>query len=181
MGKLGDAIAAFMKVWRGEALVARSELAALEAAKATLEGEKQKLADKLKAAETRPDRFAEGAVYALLLLQREGRLVDFLQENLGGATDAQIGAAARQVHDKCQAVLRDSYGIAPVRTEGEGNRVEIPDGYDASAVKLTGQVPSAGPFKGTLVHKGWRAAKPHFPARTGKVDTSIVQPAEVEI
>lgn len=181
MGKLGDAFSAFMSVWRGEALVPQAKLSEAEAATSALAAEKEKLAAELKAAKAAPDRFDEGAVYALLLLQREGRLVDFLQEDLAAATDEQIGAAARQVHGKCQSVLGENFGIEPVRSEAEGGPVEVPDGFDPSAIKLTGNVAESGPWKGTLVHKGWRAAKTHFPARTGKVDISIVQPAEVEL
>jgi hypothetical protein len=45
-----------------------------------------------------PDR----AVQMLALLQREGRLVDFVLENLTTYSDAQIGASVRDVHAGCR-------------------------------------------------------------------------------
>ena len=48
------------------------------------------------------------------------------------------------------------------------------------AIKLTGKVPSEPPYKGFLRHKGWRATKVHFPTRSGKIDPTVVQAAEVE-
>ena len=44
----------------------------------------------------------DGALALLALLQREGRLVDFLREPLDGYGDADIGAAART----CTAAAR---------------------------------------------------------------------------
>src|SRR5882724_3701078 len=46
------------------------------------------------------------ALHLLSLLQREGRLIDFCEEELAGFSDAQIGAAARTVHDGCRKALR---------------------------------------------------------------------------
>src|SRR5687768_6512529 len=40
----------------------------------------------------------------LTLLQREGRLLDFLLEDLSAATDEQVGAGVRALHGKAQAV-----------------------------------------------------------------------------
>jgi len=45
------------------------------------------------------------AVQMLALLQREGRLIDFVLEDLTAYSDAQIGAAARDVHAGCHRVL----------------------------------------------------------------------------
>jgi hypothetical protein len=44
----------------------------------------------------------DGALALLALLQRDGRLVDFLREPLDGFADADIGAAARDVHRGCK-------------------------------------------------------------------------------
>src|SRR4051812_11002446 len=51
------------------------------------------------------DSAVDAAVQPLALLQREGRFVDFAREDLAGYTDAQIGAAARDVHAGCRRVL----------------------------------------------------------------------------
>src|SRR5689334_12156097 len=49
----------------------------------------------------------DGAVELLALLQREGRFVDFLEEAIDGYADAQIGAAARDIHRGCRRILED--------------------------------------------------------------------------
>ena len=40
----------------------------------------------------------DAALQLLALLQREARLIDFVQEDLSGYTDAEIGGPARLVH-----------------------------------------------------------------------------------
>ncbi len=65
----------------------------------------------------------DAALQLLGLLQQEGRLIDFLQEDLGAAGDADIGAAARIVHEGCRKVLRTHFELAPVRSEREGSRL----------------------------------------------------------
>lgn len=105
----------------------------------------------------------------LAALQREGRLIDFCEENLAGFSDAQVGAAARTVHDGCRKALQAMTALAPVRTEAEGASLEIPAGFDPRAVRLTGNVVGNPPFKGVLRHHGWRAGD------------EIVAPAEVEL
>jgi len=45
---------------------------------------------------------SEQALRLTAMLQREGRLIDFCEEELTGFSDAQIGAAARPVHDGCR-------------------------------------------------------------------------------
>jgi hypothetical protein len=121
------------------------------------------------------------AVYTLTLLQREGRLVDFLLEDIDQYADAQIGAAVRQIHGGCRRVLENNFGVKPIRGEAEGNCVEIPPGFDPVAIRLTGNVSGEPPFAGTLQHRGWRVTKVDFPRRHVELDPWIIQPAEVEI
>ncbi len=125
-------------------------------------------------------QFEAGAVYALLLLQREGRLVDFLMEDLSSCSDGQIGAAARQIHDNCATVLRERFGMIPVVQGQEGAPCELGASFDPCEFKLTGAVPEGGaPFKGTLLHKGWKAAAIDLPKRGGAFKREVVCPAEV--
>src|SRR6188472_3835490 len=56
-------------------------------------------------AERSPDA-VDGALQLLALLQREGRLVDFLQQDIASYSDADIGTAARVVHEGCRRALR---------------------------------------------------------------------------
>lgn len=187
MANIIGAFKAFWSVLTGTELVPAKGLVPkreVDALRSQLEAAKADAAAKAEAAAkaaSRPDRFREGAIYTLLLLQREGRLVDFLQENLDAYADEQIGAAVRRIHQDSAKVLRDSFGLAAVIDRPEGERVEAPVPHDPSAVKLTGNVPDAAPYRGILRHRGWRAARVHLPERTGELDITVVQPAEIEI
>lgn len=128
---------------------------------------------------TRPP--TDAALQLLTILQREGRLVDFLQQEIQSFTDADIGAAARVVHEGCRKALLAHVTVVPVRSEGEGSRVTLPAGFDAAAVKLTGNVAGAGPFTGVLRHRGWRAEAISLPALVGQHDVRVLAPAEVEL
>jgi len=123
----------------------------------------------------------EAALQLLTLLQREARLIDFAHENLAAYADADIGAAARVVHEGCARVLKDHFTIAPVRSELEGARVTLEEGFDASSVRLTGNVVGKAPFKGTLSHRGWKATSVRLPQLAKEHDASVLAPAEVEL
>ena len=121
------------------------------------------------------------ALQLLSLLQREARLVDFVQEDIAAYSDAEIGAAARVVHEGCRKVLREHVSLAPVRAESEGSRLTLPAGFDAAAVRLTGNVVGQAPFTGTLAHRGWRATEVRLPQLAEGHDARIVAQAEVEL
>ncbi|MGJ9418072.1 DUF2760 domain-containing protein [Massilia sp. CMS3.1] len=123
----------------------------------------------------------EAALQLLTLLQREARLIDFAHENLAAYADADIGAAARVVHEGCARVLKDHFTIAPVRGEAEGSRVTLEEGFDASSVRLTGNVVGKAPFTGTLSHRGWRALDVRLPQLAKEHDATVLAPAEVEL
>ena len=121
------------------------------------------------------------ALQLLGLLQRDARFVDFVEEDIANYSDADIGAAARLVHDGCRATLREHFSIRPVRDEAEGSRVTIADGFDATAIRLTGNVVGKAPFSGTLSHRGWRVAEARLPKLTPSHDATVIAPAEVEL
>ena len=123
----------------------------------------------------------DAALQLLALLQREARLLDFANENITVYSDADIGAAARVVHEGCARVLREHFTIAPVRSELEGARVTLPEGFDAASVRLTGNVVGKPPFTGTLSHRGWRATDVRLPQLAEQHDARIIAPAEVEL
>lgn len=123
----------------------------------------------------------DAALQLLALLQREARLIDFVGEDLSGYADAQIGAAARLVHDGCAKVLREHFSIVPVREEAEGGRVTLQAGFDAAAVRLTGNLVGQPPFTGSLRHRGWRVTEVRLPKLAERHDTHVVAPAEVEL
>lgn len=122
-----------------------------------------------------------GAVQLLGILQREGRLLDFLMENVDGYSDAQIGAAVRDIHRGCRKALAEHIKPQPIRSEADESVVRIQSGYDSSQVRLIGRVTGRPPFEGTLRHHGWRASDIHLSDIPSGHDTSVICPAEVEI
>jgi hypothetical protein len=123
----------------------------------------------------------DAALQLLALLQRDARLIDFVGEDLGGYADAQIGAAARLVHEGCAKVLREHFSLVPVRDEAEGSRVTLQAGFDAAAVRVTGNVVGQPPFAGSLRHRGWRVTEVRLPKLAEQHDARVVAPAEVEL
>ena len=126
-----------------------------------------------------PQEQSGQALHLLAVLQREGRLLDFCEEDLTGFSDAQIGAAARTVHDGCRKALREAVALEAVRPEKEGSAVEVPAGFNAAAVRLTGNVAGQPPFRGVLRHHGWRVARVMLPPAPR--DPTLLAPAEVEL
>jgi hypothetical protein len=124
---------------------------------------------------------AEAALQLLGLLQREGRLMDFLQEDMSGYTDAQVGAAARVVHDQCKRVLDSHLTLERIRSEEEGSRVSVPKGFSPSEIRLLGHVSGEPPFSGALTHAGWRVSSIELPKLSDGHDVHIIAPAEVEL
>ena len=121
------------------------------------------------------------AVTLLAALQREARLIDFFKENLDQYDDAQIGAAARSVHDQSAIVLDRFFAIEPLRTEAESSTLEITD-VDAAVIQFTGNVPENPPYRGQLTHHGWKATKCELPKWNGSKETAfVIAPAEIEI
>lgn len=123
----------------------------------------------------------DAALQLLGLLQREGRLLDFLLEDMSGYADADIGAAARVVHDQCRKAVEAHVKLERIRAEAEGSRVSVPPGFSASEVRLTGQVTGTPPFAGTLTHAGWRAISIELPKLSEGHDVRVIAPAEVEL
>ena len=121
------------------------------------------------------------ALQLLGLLQREARFVDFVQEDTASYSDADIGAAARVVHEGCRKVLRAHFTIAPVRSEAEGSRVTLAAGFDATEVRLTGNVVGQAPFTGTLGHRGWHVTDTRLPQLTDDKAAAVLAQAEVEL
>lgn len=120
------------------------------------------------------------ALGLLAIFQREGRLVDFLRQDVDAFPDAEIGAAARVVHAGCRRALSSHFDIVRVRDEAEGATITVLAG-DTTAVKLTGNVRGSAPYRGVLRHAGWRVQQTRMPETVPGHDASIVCPAEVEL
>jgi len=127
-----------------------------------------------------PKRSGE-ALRLLALLQREGRILDFFLEDISGASDQQIGEGVKELHRKSKAVLKDRLVLEPILPGEEGQAVEVPPGFDPSAIRLTGNVTGQPPFRGRLVHHGWRVKDFKLPTPPEGVDEFVVAQAEVEL
>ena len=115
------------------------------------------------------------------LMQREGRLMDFLDEDLDGYDDAHIGSAVRSIHAGCRQLVQEYLNPEPVMDQHEGAVVEVPVDFDPGVIKLTSNVVGEPPFNGILRHKGWQVGKMNLPTLSGSQNAEIIAPAEVEI
>jgi len=123
----------------------------------------------------------DAALQLLGLLQKEARFIDFIKEDIASYSDADIGVAARVVHEGCNKALNEHFTLAPIRSEQEGGKITLQQGFDASTVRLTGNIVGSAPFKGTLIHKGWQVTNIRLPKLTQGHDAKILAAAEVEL
>lgn len=120
-------------------------------------------------------------LYLLAILQREGRFIDFLMEDVTAFPDADVAAAARVVHQGCRKVLLSSVNPAPAHDAAEGASVTVPQGFDANLYRLVGNVTGSGPYTGALKHHGWVARSIALPELPTAMDPKVLAPAEVEL
>jgi hypothetical protein len=179
-GRLPAAAAAYLPEKKDEAR-------ALPEPKKEPETEKKKpAAVEVKPAVVKPSgdlaaQHRDGALALLALLQREGRLVDFLRESLDSYQDADIGVAVRDIHRGCKKVIEEHFVLEAVMPGEEDTRVKVPAGFDPGEVRLIGKISGEPPFTGTLRHHGWRVTEVKLPTLTEGVDRRVLAPAEVEI
>lgn len=121
------------------------------------------------------------SVQMLALLQRDGRLVDFLAENISAYPDVQLGAAVRAIHTNCQQVLERYMKLEPILNSEEDQPVTVPGGFDPGSIKLLGNVTGKAPVQGLLRHRGWRVKEIHLPPLAQPADRMVIAPAEVEL
>ena len=124
---------------------------------------------------------ADRAVQMLALFQRDGRLVDFLTEDVSPYPDSQLGAAVRTIHTSCRQVLDRYLKLEPIILSEEDQPVTVQAGFDPAAIKLLGNVAGEPPIKGLLRHRGWRVKEATLPSLPQVADRNIVAPAEVEV
>ncbi len=139
--------------------------------------EKPKVAPSPVPTSTRTSR--SDALSLLSALQREARWIDLVQESLDGYSDAQVGAAARDVLRDSKKVLDRMFDLGPVIDGEEGTRVAIDANASALRVRILGNASKAS--NGILVHRGWQAKQCRVPEWTGsESDKMILSPAEFE-
>jgi hypothetical protein len=128
-----------------------------------------------------PEKTHASGLFVLSVLQQDGRLIDFLQQDVTSFSDEEVGAAARVVHGGCRKALERLIAVAPVLKDAEGSNVTVPAGFDSSRIRLTGNVAGQPPYKGSLKHHGWAATQVKFPILSDAIDYRVVAPAEVEL
>jgi len=128
-----------------------------------------------------PEKAHASGLFVLSVLQQDGRLIDFLQQDVAAFSDEEVGAAARVVHGGCRKAIQRLVSTERVRKEDEGAGVTVPAGFDANRIRLTGNVTGQPPFKGTLKHHGWIATELKFPTLSESMDYRVLAPAEVEL
>lgn len=169
MGRLG---LAFKILFNGEV----AQLAA-----AALAGEVPKAIEQTSPEPVAPPVIRSEAVTLLAAMQRDARFVDFIQEKIDGYSDAQVGAAVRDVHRGCGDVLERMFAPKPVVDQPEDSQVEVSNPA-AAQWRLTGNVGQLfGPVTGKLMHSGWKTSKCQVPDWNGSAaDANVIAPAEVE-
>jgi hypothetical protein len=127
-----------------------------------------------------PESF-DRAVQMLALLQRDGRLIDFLAENISAYPDTQLGAAVRTIHETCRQALDHYVKLEPILDSEEDQPVTVQAGFDPAAIKLIGNLAGEPPVRGVLRHKGWRVKEVNLPPLPQAAGRMVVAPAEVEL
>ena len=123
----------------------------------------------------------DAALQLLGLLQKEARFIDFIKEDITTYSDADIGVAARVVHEGCNKAVNEHFTLTSIRSEQEGGKITLQQGFDASSVRLTGNIVGSAPFTGTLIHKGWQVTNIRLPKLTQGHNANILAAAEVEL
>ena len=122
----------------------------------------------------------ECACALLSLLQKEARLIDFIQEDLSDVDDQQMGSVSKLIHKDLNRVFSQYVKIEAVADVNEGESIHIAEGYSNREFKLIGNVDVKAPFDGVLRHKGWLVSKMNLPKRAKKDQTRVIMAAEVE-
>jgi hypothetical protein len=131
-------------------------------------------------AQAAPKAF-DRAVQMLALLQRDGRFIDFLAEDISPYPDAQLGAAARTIHEACRQVLDHYVQLEPILNSEEDKPVTVQGGFDPASIKLIGNVAGEPPIRGVLRHKGWQVKQVNLPPLPDGAGRMVLAPAEVEL
>jgi hypothetical protein len=182
MGKIGLACRAFFRILANREVADQVEQLFRNLASSKLDTLLAAPAPPAKPAQAAAKPCRSEALTLLATLQREARLIDLVQEPLAQFSDQQVGAAAREVLQNCGKVLERAFDLQAVVPQSEGEKNEVPAGFDPASYHLTGSVAGDPPFRGTLAHHGWRATRCQLPQWTGSASSALLlAPAEVEL
>lgn len=119
-------------------------------------------------------------------LQEKGRLVDFLMDDISRYSDEQVGAAARVVHQGCAVVLKEQLAVMPIHSGSEGEEFALKSGFNVAEWRLVGKVGGEAPFKGTVLHRGWKVERFNLVrdinlSQAKEAQSQVIAPAELEL
>jgi hypothetical protein len=183
---LGLALGAFLKCLFNSDFAGEVKALALHRKsnkpKASLKTElaKEKIDGPSKNIDLQKESYNNGAIHILAEMQKEGRLIDFLKENLDDYNDEEIGGSVRSIHEGCKKAIDTHIQMEKVLDQEEESTCRINKDYDAKSIKLTGRVSDTYPMKGSLVHPGWKVKEVKLTQKS-KSTQNIIAPAEVEI
>ena len=120
------------------------------------------------------------AISLLATLQKDGRFIDFIEEDLSHYDDEEIGSSVRSIHEGCKKALKKIITKEKIIDQDEESTYRVNQGYNTHHIKLNGKVSDNFPLKGTLVHPGWRVTSLNLSERSDHLK-DIIAPAEVEI
>ncbi len=173
----GVILTATLALW-----IALSLVGARHVKKAYREREEIKVPVREEKAEPKETTSPFPAFQVLKLLQRDGRFIDFIKEDLSSYEDHQVGAAVRSLQESWKKIIDEYFQLEPVLKEQEGSPIILEEGFDVSSIKLTGDVVGKPPFRGVIRHRGWKLVKINLPSTIEKEKQElVVAPAEVEI
>lgn len=178
--RLSTAFACFVRAFSNPEFC-RQAIALLQPAQAAVADTTPVVPAAAKPVELPPEKLHASGLTVLAMLQREGRLIDFLQEDVAAFSDAEVGAAARVVHTGCRKAFKEHFTLEPVLKDAEGSSIQVPAGFDANRIRITGNVAGNPPFRGTLKHHGWVATGIRLPSVSESIDTRVIAAAEVEL
>lgn len=121
------------------------------------------------------------ALRLLATLQEEARLIDFVREDIDGYSDAEVGSAVRGIHAALRKAIDARLAVEPILAGEDGDRIEVPVGFEPALIRVTGKLGGGPPYVGVLRHGGWRARDVRLPAPSPGSDATILLPAEVEV
>lgn len=129
-----------------------------------------------------PKPVRSDAISLLSALQRESRLLDIVTEDLAAYSDAQVGAAARDVLKETGKVIERIFAPQPLTDQEDESTLTTPEKFDAAEFRLTGNVAGDPPYSGVVAHRGWKATQCEVPKWSGQAKSAmIIAPVELEI
>ena len=98
-------------------------------------------------------------------------------------TDRNFVFARPHVPNAAWVLANFFFKVTPISDAEEGSGVTIPENYSVDEYRLMGKITGDPPFKGVLLHKGWKTESVKLPRiiKTGGRHLPSIAPALVEI